>query len=152
MIIALYFPVAISVIDNNIATRALFAVDSLRGLVQSTFLGVGYGTESVLGSYNVGGQLWTIATGTGGLSEVPIHNSILSILFKTGLVGFLAFSKLAQGLYIKATLDQHNLFSAHSPVRPFVLFFLLVNITLNPGLEGIDYIIPNCLGIAFLLL
>lgn len=74
--------------DNNIGVRALFWKDALSALYQTNYLGVGYGTESIIPYYPSGGTIRYFG------SKIPseyisigVHSSFFQQLFNSGIAG-----------------------------------------------------------------
>jgi len=130
--------------DHNTGIRLIFINDSLRALVQTIGIGVGFGTESIVNLY--AGISHTHIEWDKEFSSfinTSIHNSFVAIAFRLGLPGCIAFLWFffVDAMPAKTTNTDETRFTYG------VFFLAFTALFVNVGLESPTYIV----GIGFML-
>ena len=130
-------------LDINFPIRIIFAYDIILALKDTYFIGVGYGTESLTNYY----EQFNIFNFMSDYDEKFIfmtpHNSFLTIMFRTGIIGLFLFIFFLKYCFDQIYLDVNNLRLIKLKSSLFLSFFTLI--FFNPGLEGIAYILSASL-------
>ena len=150
MIVAIYILPLFStlfenVFDANSFWRLRYWRDELEQLMQSHFLGVGYGTSYSTEGFV--GQLGNVVGGPFGataeystldkLFVVGPHNSYIAIFFRLGLIGIVMFLYMLFSVNESIKRYSDDIF----PVSIFLFFSSAVLIGVNVGLESPYYLL-----------
>ena len=143
-------------LDANTAWRLKFWNDELVQLVHSKGIGVGFGT-----SFATTGFVGSQASGLGSpydsvyrqhtveylMMTTGAHNSLISLAFRMGVFGVVAFIGMLASAFIKAwkNIDEISVYSI------FAFFAAIVIISVNVGLESTMYLPIFILGIGILV-
>jgi hypothetical protein len=134
-----------STLDANSFWRLRYWRDELNQLVKSHFLGVGYGTSYATKDF-VGGSLNIVGGPFGATAEYSTldqlfvtgpHSSFISIAFRLGLIGIIAFIMFLLGTH-KAILNNSRKIST---ATCFSYYASIIIISFNVGLESPYYLI-----------
>lgn len=140
-------PFAVHFIDNNLTVRLILIRDAVAGLVQSHFIGVGFGTESITNTYLQFGIDQFQSDKDAGVIHLAVHNSFLTIAFRLGLVGLLILLYFLMQTFRKIDTSQAE--SDTQAKCALFLAFFVVTFT-NPALESHIYIYGVCLYLSMI--
>jgi O-antigen ligase len=140
-------PFALYFIDNNLTVRLIILRDAVAGFVQSNFIGVGFGTESVTNDYAHLGIDHFQSDDDPGFIHLAAHNSFGSIAFRLGIFGFLIFIYFL----IKTLRKISNSVEPRQKAMKCSLFlaFFVVTFT-NPALESYIYLYGVCVYLSLI--
>lgn len=138
-------PFGVRFVDTNLTVRLLLLHDAISGLIQSYFIGVGFGTESISNDYsNFGVDIFRSEDDTGFI-HLAVHNSFATIAFRVGFAGFVIFLYFLTRTFSKIRLSKTKC-EAQTKYALFLAFFVLLYT--NPALESFIYMYGASLYLA----
>ncbi len=133
-----------SIFDANSFWRLRYWKDELNSLIQSRFVGVGYGTSYASKRF-VGGSLNIVGGPFGATAEYTTmeklfvtgpHSSFVAVAFRLGLIGIITFVLFLKGIYNGMSNLKQNV----SAATFFAFWAALIIISTNVGLESPYYL------------
>lgn len=143
-LLATPFWAELMVVEHNFGARALFWHNALVALWDTGFLGVGYGTESIIPFYPHNGAIRYFGpVMPSEYSKIGVHSSFFQILFNAGLIGFLLLSA-----WIYKCIDRlAGMDGTVAPLDTLAVGMLCVSIFTNMAFDSYNFVI----GSTFLL-
>lgn len=138
-------PFAVRFIDANLTVRLILIRDAVAGLVQSYFMGVGFGTESITNDYARFGLDHFQSEEDIVFIHLAVHNSFFTIGFRLGLAGLMILLYFLVQTFRK--IDASPTESDAQAQYALFLAFFVVTFT-NPALESFGYMYGVCLYLA----
>lgn len=127
-------PMLVRFIDQNLSVRLVLINDAIDGFFASNMIGVGFGTESIRNYYYLFKNPEFFNPDDAGFIHLAVHNSFATMLFRLGIVGFIAFL-----IFIYEILILVNKMNKNKPIATvFFLCFFIVCFQ-NPALESYWY-------------
>ena len=155
--VGLFYDAFIALLSDDASTmwRWQYWMNELRVLARTKFLGIGfgaaYGSNSIFSEINNASVFVASATEEGtGLFVITQHNSFINMLYRMGILGFVA----GVSLFVIRPLEWASrvYMTSQSTTKKLLkwgiinLFFNLIIILMNPGLESprfaIGFLIP----------
>ena len=136
-------PMAVHFIDQNLTVRLVLIKDAIDGLIDSNFIGVGFGTESIKNYYPLFKNPIFHNQDNAGFIHLAVHNSFATISYRLGIIGFISFLVFLYEMLLAIKNTQKN-----KPVASvFFLCFYVVAFQ-NPALESFTYLVGCFLMLA----
>jgi hypothetical protein len=129
-------PMSVQFIDQNLTVRLVLIKDAFDGFVESSFIGVGFGTESIKNHYHIFKNPTFFNQDFAGFIHLAVHNSFATIAYRLGLIGFLLFL-----FFMYEIIHSIYRMDKNKPVS-VVLFLCFYIVTFqNPALESFVYLV-----------
>lgn len=132
-------------VDHNFGVRAVFWKDALSAVQETSFLGVGFGTESIFNEYWLDGRFWTFRQDFEEMYSVSVHNGFVQMLFRLGV--FAGVFILWLYWIVRENLSRNYV----EPVIGFLLCALFLSVSTNVAFSSPNFLIGSAFVIGAVL-
>ena len=145
-VVTISSPYSVRFIDTNLTVRLVLIRDALEGILQSYFIGVGFGTESIKNEYDLFDDPTFADEDDRGFIHLAVHNSFATVPFRVG-----AFGAGALLLFLVQTFSKIKIGSVNDVSMKCSLFAAFFIVTFqNPALESYIYLYAVCIYLSFI--
>lgn len=134
-------PYALFAIDQNLTVRLVLLKDAISGLIESSLVGVGFGSEAIKNYYLLFDNPIFRDEEDVGFIHLAHHNSFATIAFRLGAAGLLLFLIFTYQTFKRVTMtgpENHLAIKSSAFLAFFIVTFL------NPALESFIYLYGVC--------
>jgi hypothetical protein len=132
----IFDPMSVRFLDENLSVRLVLIRDAIDGFIDSNFIGVGFGTESIKNYYFLFKNPQFFDPDDSGFMHLSVHNSFATMAYRVGIVSFLVFLTFLYDILISIKNAGNN----RADMAVLFLCFYIVSFQ-NPALESFGYMI-----------